>query len=107
MGRPSRVCRPRTPSSGRTGSWQKSTRDTLRRLSFAGRLAQRQSPGVAVSGFRQLAPIHHAGEESHVAVVNLTGQRILGGGVREHLFTELAKGLDQLVAEAADFDPLV
>src|SRR6516162_4872090 len=49
-------------------------------------LRQRQPPGVAVAGFRQLAPIHHTSEKGHVAVVNLAGQRILGGSVGKHLF---------------------
>src|SRR5271166_2001437 len=44
-------------------------------------LSQRQAPCVAVPGFRQFTPIHDAGEKGYVAVVDLAGQRILGGRV--------------------------
>jgi hypothetical protein len=70
-------------------------------------LRQCQSSAVAIAGFRQLAPIHDAGEKGHVAVVNLAGQRILGGGVGEHFLAELAERLDQFVAEPQYFDALV
>src|SRR5258707_6185442 len=49
---------------------------------------QRQPPGISVSGFRQLAPIHDTGEERHVAVVNLTGQRILRGDLGDDLLAD-------------------
>src|SRR5882757_9121484 len=70
-------------------------------------IAQREPAGIEVAALRQLRPIHHAGEKGHIAVVNLAGQRVLGGCVGEDLFAELAERLDQLVAEPPDLDPLV
>src|SRR4051794_35708234 len=69
--------------------------------------SQSKPPGVSITGFRQLAPIHDAGEKSHVIVVNLSGQRILGCRVGEDLFAELAKSPNQLVAEPLDLDTFV
>src|SRR5438309_6330120 len=65
------------------------TKDRNARAWCRRRLAQRQPPGVAVAGFRRLAPIHHTGEERHVTVVNLAGQGILGRCVGEDLLAEL------------------
>src|SRR5206468_4500250 len=82
-------------------------RMSRRRLVILPPLAQREPPAVAIAGFRQLAPIHDAGKEGHVAVVNLAGRRVLGGDVGEDLLPELAERPDQLVAEAQDLDALV
>jgi hypothetical protein len=70
-------------------------------------LCQRQPARAAVAGFRQLAPVHDAGEESRVAVGNSSGQRVLGGRIGNDLLAELTEGFNQLVAEAQDLDPLV
>src|SRR5260370_42533796 len=66
-----------------------------------------QPAGVEVAAFRQLGPIHHAGEEGHVAVVNLAGQRVLGGDIGKRLLADLAERLDQLVVEPDDLDAFV
>src|SRR5439155_20914782 len=70
-------------------------------------LRQRQAAGIAIAGFRQLAPIHDAGEEAHVAVVDLAGQRVLAGDIGKHLLAEPAEYLDQFVVETQNLDAFV
>ena len=81
----SSASRPISSSSKKSsvGSPQHDLRDDRRSLT------QRQSPGVAVAGFRQLAPIHYTGKERHIAVVDPARQRILGRSVGEDFFAEL------------------
>src|SRR5436305_726702 len=78
-----------------------------RRLCISFPLAQRQSAGVAVSGFRQLAPVHDAGEERHVAVVDPAGQRVLGADFGKQLPADLGEYFEQFVAEPPNLDPAV
>src|SRR5438309_1106177 len=82
------ACRTRIP--GQAGRFRPSQRRAAPALGKIG-LTQCEPAGVAVAGFRQLAPIHHTGEESRIAVVDFAGQRILGGGVGEDLLAELAE----------------
>src|SRR5947208_3126473 len=72
-----------------------------------GSLSQYQAPGVAIGGFRQLAPIHNAGEKRHITVVDLAGQRIFGGKIGKHLLAQFAERFDQLIVEASYLDTLV
>src|SRR6266536_3279186 len=90
-----------------TTEWTRQDSFTRSEAKAMARLRQRQPSAVAVSGFRQLAPIHDAGAEGRVTVVDLAGQRILRRNIGKHLFAERAEHPDQLVAEAEDLDPLI
>src|SRR5215475_7443174 len=62
-------------------------------------LLQRKPSGFTVSSFREFVPIHDAGEEAHVAIMNLAGQRVLGSSVSEYLFAEVSEFPDQFITE--------
>ena len=70
-------------------------------------LQQCQPAAIHVAVFRQLSPIHHACQKSHVGIGNLAGQRVLGSDLGDDLLAKSAEFSDQLVAEPQDFDSLV
>ena len=71
-------------------------------------LRQRQAPGVAVAGFRQLAESITRGEEGHVAARRTPCRSCEPWRrYRRGLLAELAECLDQPIIEAPDLDALV